>query len=73
MRIQLRKGETLVHSTTETFVPDYKNRDQAMTADVTIEIDHAGLLALIRKAGFNKSKRSTDGPITIKLTNIRGS
>lgn len=70
MRITLSKGNYVALETRHSFVPDYGKQEDAMTADVVIEVDHAGLIALIRKAGRNKSKKTSDGPITLKLKNI---
>jgi hypothetical protein len=50
----------------------YATADNRFAADVVIELDHNGLLKLIRKAEWNTSKRTKDGPVTIKLANIQG-
>jgi len=44
--------------------------DVVLEADafVTISIDHGGMWALVRKAIFNKSRRASDGPLTVRLT-----
>ena len=74
MNVKIVKGQSLVFTDTVTChrLYGYRTPDNVMTADVTIEIDHAGLIELIREAGHNKSQRTKDGPVTIKLKNIRG-
>lgn len=48
----------------------YRTPDNLMTVDVVIEIDHAGLIELVRKAATNKSLRTKDGPVVVKLSNL---
>lgn len=48
----------------------YRTPDNQFTADFIIELDHDGLIELIRKAETNKSKRTKDGPVVVKLSDI---
>lgn len=50
----------------------FRTPETQFTADVVVEIDHTALIEIIRKAHYNKSKKSCDGPITVKLSNIQG-
>ena len=74
MNVKIVKGESLILTDTVTChrLYGYRTPDNLMTADVTIEIDYAGLIDLVKKAAHNKSKRTKDGPVTIKLKNIQG-
>ena len=46
-------------------VPMHGNDPVAL--EVTVDIDHDGLVELIRKAARNKTGRSKDGPVTVRV------
>jgi hypothetical protein len=72
MKIQLTRGgkTTIVDRVTTYKRYGYRTPANQFTADAVVEIDHNMLLALIAKAAGNKSKKSSDGPITVKVSNI---
>jgi hypothetical protein len=73
MNVNLIPGRTTVITDRVTTHKTYGFRtpENQFTADVVVEIDHTALMHIIRKAQGNKSKRSSDGPITVKLSNIK--
>jgi len=73
MPVKLHRGQKLTLTDTVTChrLYGYRTPDNQITADVVIEIDHDGLIELVRKAANNHGKRSKDGPVVVKVKEIQ--
>jgi hypothetical protein len=69
--IRIVPGRNTAMADEVSFLPWYKKRGEEVTAHVVVEIDHDGLIDLMKKAAGNKSQKSKDGPVTVKLSRVR--